>query len=432
MSIEVRLPELGESVTHAKLTAWLKREGDRVSAGEPIAEVETDKTNVEIEAPAAGVLETIHVRAGTDRVPVNELLALIADRAPADQTGSADAMSRSGSLEREHSSGPTLLKPDPPPEGDRPRPALAKERPIVVPGVAGPDSSQSAIPRSPLAARMADAAGLSLADIPGSGPGGRITKNDVDAVLRPPNHAQVAVSSPVAVPRLVEDSAAYDVRPLSPMRRVAAERLLHAKQTIPHFYLQTDCAVDQVSRIRQELNARADEKLSVTIFVIRAVALALRKVPAANSTWVDGAVRVYHSADIALAINTPSGLIAPVIRQVEQKSLLMIAHEVRALSERARAGRLKPEEYSGGTFTISNLGMYGVTSIYPIINPPQSCILGVGAIEERPVVRDHAVGVGSMMTCTLSADHRAIDGATGAEFLAAFRKLIEDPWALVL
>jgi pyruvate dehydrogenase E2 component (dihydrolipoyllysine-residue acetyltransferase) len=433
MSIEVRLPELGESVTHAKLTAWLKREGDRVSAGEPIAEVETDKTNVEIEAPAAGVLETIHVRAGTDRVPVNELLALIADRAPGDQTGSVDAMSRSGGPERERSSGPTLLKPDPTPERDRPRPALAaKERPAVVPGVEGLDSSQSAIPASPLATRMAYAAGLSLADIPGSGPGGRITKNDVDAVLGPPNHAQVAVSSPVAVPRLVEDSAAYDVRPMSPMRRVTAERLLHAKQTIPHFYLQTDCAVDQVSRIRQELNARGDEKFSVTIFVIRAVALALQKVPAANSTWVDGAVRVYHSADIALAINTPSGLIAPVIRQVEQKSLLMIAHEVRALSERARAGRLKPEEYAGGTFTISNLGMYGVTSIYPIINPPQSCILGVGAVEERPVVRDHAVGVGSMMTCTLSADHRAIDGATGAEFLAAFRQLIEDPWGLVL
>jgi pyruvate dehydrogenase E2 component (dihydrolipoamide acetyltransferase) len=285
---------------------------------------------------------------------------------------------------------------------------------------------------SPLAARMAHAAGLSLADIPGSGPEGRITKNDVDAVLRPQNHAQVAVSSSVAGPRLVEDSAAYDLRPLSPMRRVTAERLLHAKQTIPHFYLQTDCAVDQMSRIRQELNARGDEKFSVTIFVIRAVALALQRVPAANSAWVDGAVRVYHSADIALAINTPSGLIAPVIREVEQKSLLMIAHEVRVLSERARAGGLKPEEYAGGTFTISNLGMYGVTSIYPIINPPQSCILGVGAIEERPVVRDHAVGVGSMMTCTLSADHRAIDGATGAEFLAAFRRLIEDPWALVL
>jgi pyruvate dehydrogenase E2 component (dihydrolipoamide acetyltransferase) len=224
----------------------------------------------------------------------------------------------------------------------------------------------------------------------------------------------------------------YEVQALSPARRVTAERLTRVKQTVPHFYLRIDCAMDHVVRVRQELHARGQDRFPLTAFTIRAAALALQKVPAANSAWVDGAVRIYKSADIAIAVNTPSGLIAPIVRQAERKSLLMIAREVQILADRARDGGLKPEEYSGGTFTISNLGMYGVTSLYPIINPPQSCILGVGALEERPVVRDHALAVGAVMTCTLSADHRAIDGVAGAEFLAAFRQLIEDPWALFL
>jgi pyruvate dehydrogenase E2 component (dihydrolipoamide acetyltransferase) len=224
----------------------------------------------------------------------------------------------------------------------------------------------------------------------------------------------------------------YEVQPLSAARRVTAERLAQAKQTIPHFYLRIDCNMDHVARVRQELAARGDEKFPLTAFTIRAAALALQRVPGANSAWVDGTVRVYKTADIAVAVNTRSGLIAPIVRQAEQKSLRIIAREVEALAARARDGRLKPEDYSGGTFTISNLGMYGVTSLYPIINPPQSCILGIGALEERPVVRDHALAVGAVMTCTLSADHRAVDGVAGAEFLAAFRQLIEDPWALFL
>jgi pyruvate dehydrogenase E2 component (dihydrolipoamide acetyltransferase) len=278
---------------------------------------------------------------------------------------------------------------------------------------------------------MAYVAGISLVGITGTGPGGRITKEDVDAVVRPTPRIE-ARPAPPARPVAEPAAALYDVHPLSTLRRVTAERLVHAKQTIPHFYLLVDCAMDQVARLREELNARGQEHFSLTAFTIRAAALALQKVPAANSAWNDGAVRVYKTADIALAVNTPSGLIAPIIRQAEQKSLVTIAREMRTLTEAARSGRLKPEDYSGGTFTISNLGMNGVTSLYPIINPPQSCILGVGAMEERPVVRNHALTVGLVMTCTLSADHRAIDGATGAEFLAAFRQLIEDPWALVL
>jgi pyruvate dehydrogenase E2 component (dihydrolipoamide acetyltransferase) len=190
--------------------------------------------------------------------------------------------------------------------------------------------------------------------------------------------------------------------------------------------------MDRVAAMRQELNARGPVKFSFTVFAIRAAALALRKVPAANSSWVDGTIRLFPHADIAVAVNTPAGLITPIVRRAEEKPLVAIARELADLSERARQGQLKPDEYSDGTFTISNLGMYGVTSLYPIVNPPQTCILGVGAVEQRPVVRDNAVTIATMMTCTLSADHRALDGVGGAEFLAAFRELIEDPWGLIL
>jgi pyruvate dehydrogenase E2 component (dihydrolipoamide acetyltransferase) len=211
------------------------------------------------------------------------------------------------------------------------------------------------------------------------------------------------------------------------VRRITAERLAHAKQTIPHFYLRVDCHVDRLLEVRRELNARQNEaKLSVTVFVIAAAAQALKNVPQANSTWANGAVRLYESADIAVAVDTPAGIMTPIIRSAERKSLAAIARELDDLSGRARAGHLLPSDYTGGTFTISNLGMYGVTSLYPIVNPPQSGILGVGAIERRPVIRGDKIVAGSTMACTLSADHRSIDGATGARFLDEFRRRIED------
>lgn len=293
---------------------------------------------------------------------------------------------------------------------------------------------------SPLARRMAHAAGIALATIRGTGAGCQVTRADVDAVLIPANtasparpSARVAPTQPAPLFALPADEASrYDLTPLSTMRRVSAERLTQSKQQIPHFYLRVECAMDGVTRARNEINARQADALSFTAFTLRAAALALRKVPAANAMWADGAVRLYKTVDLAVAVNTQAGLIAPVVRSAEQKSVVALNAEIRALAERARNGRLKPEEYNGGTCTVSNLGMFGVTSLYPIINPPQTCILGVGAIEERPVVRDHAPAVGLMMTCTLAADHRALDGATGAEFLAAFRELIEDPWLLLL
>jgi pyruvate dehydrogenase E2 component (dihydrolipoamide acetyltransferase) len=433
MPIEVRLPELGDSVTHAKLAKWLKGEGDQILEGEPIAEVETDKTNLEIEAPHAGVLIKIQIGEGTDQVPIDAVLALIAVASELEAAPPAavtipietpDAKPHAGG-------GPTRTAP----LRDLPR----RDGALAValsghPDLTDAEKTDAGLPATPLARRMAHAAGIGLAGIKGTGPAGRITKSDIEAVLQPVTPVTPLTTAAPETLRDAIDSVDldYELRPLSAMRRITGERLARAKQTIPHFYLQTDCDVEQVSRMRNELNARSDAKISLTAFFVRAAALALKTIPSANSTWDDGAVRVYAAADIAVAINTPSGLIAPPIRQAEQNSVLVIAGEMQALADRARAGKLRPEEYSGGTFTLSNLGMFGIGSIYPIINPPQSCILGVGAVEQRPVVRDGAIVARLVMTCTLSADHRVVDGATGAEFLGAFRRLIEDPWRLML
>ena len=382
VSTELRLPQLADTVTSAKLAAWLRAEGEAVAAGEPIVEVETDKTNVEIEAPASGVLQKIHVPAGTDGLETGALLAIIAG------DGSANAAAE---------------------------PAA-----------------------SPLARRMAAAAGLDLGRIKGTGRGGRIGKADVERALAAQAPAaavapRVPVSAREPEPSADTPAAAGREEPLSAMRRVTAERLQAAKQTVPHFYLGADCAMDAALQLRARVNAQDPGlKLTLTDIIVRAAALALREVPAANSSWADGAVRLYDAADIAVAVDTPQGLITPIIRQADRKGLRAISRELKTLSARARAGALAPEEYNGGTFTISNLGMYGVDSLYAIVNPPQSCILGVGAARKRPVVSGDSVAVAATATCTLSADHRTIDGATGARMLAAFRTFIEEPALLAL
>jgi pyruvate dehydrogenase E2 component (dihydrolipoamide acetyltransferase) len=433
MSIEIRLPQLGESITHAKLSLWLKKEGERVSRGDVIAEVETDKTSVEIESPGDGILSHIHVPAGTDSVAIDELLAVLDSGTQDVPSNAADESARRESPHVVHLADAR--------SSERTAAAVA-----AVPVAAGSHDPapvarfQPDVAASPLARRMAYAAGLSLSAIRGTGSGGRITKEDVDAALGPASQKPAPAGRPAspvttrgaAFPLPADDSTRYELEALSTMRRVSAERLTQSKQNIPHFYLRVECSMDEVSRVRDQLNARAAEKLSFTAFTLRAAALALKRVPAANAMWADGSVRLYKVVDLAVAVNTPSGLIAPVVRNADEKSVVTINREIRELAERARAGRLKPEEYTGGTCTVSNLGMFGVTSLYPIINPPQTCILGVGAIEERPVVRDHALAVGRMMTCTLAADHRALDGAIGAEFLSTFRQFAEDPWALLL
>lgn len=410
---EFRLPRLADSVTSVRLSLWLKQEGDRVEAGEPIVEVETDKTSVELDAPVAGVLRAIRVAAGVEGLEAGTLLALIAD-APAGEAATS-------------ASPPTASE-----QG-----SVVDIAPAMPTAVAAPRVSDD-IAATPMGRRMAAVAGVALADIPGTGRDGRITKADVERVLT--ERTGVSATSGVpALPAWVEDgvgvpsASPFHDEDLTAMRRVTATRMQHAKRTVPHFYLRIECAADAaLALLASAKQVRPDLSPTVTDLVIRAAALALRKVPRANSAWIDGRVRLYKDADIAVAVNTPSGLITPIVRGADRKDLAAIATETRGLVARAREGRLRPDEYAGGTFTISNLGMYGVESLYAIVNPPQSCILGVGAAVSRPVVAGNEVRVGQVMVCTLSADHRAIDGAVGAELLAAIRDHIEQPGLMLV
>jgi len=286
---------------------------------------------------------------------------------------------------------------------------------------------------------MAAAAGLDLAAVGGSGPNGRIVKTDIEAALAKgpaarPAAAPAAAAQPSAPAPTVVGLPPFTEVPNSQTRKVIARRLGESKRDAPHFYLSIDCEIDQLLKIRQELNGRAGDKykLSVNDFVIRASALALKQVPAANASWTDTAIRLYHQADVSVAVATPGGLITPIIRGADAKGLAAISNEMKELAGRAREGKLKPEEYQGGTFSVSNLGMYGITSFAAVINPPQGAILAVGAGEQRPVVKEGALAIATMMTCTLSVDHRVVDGAVGAEFLAAFKKLVEDPLTMLL
>lgn len=462
---EIRLPRLADSVTSVKFGAWLKQEGDRVEAGEPVAEVETDKTTVELEAPASGVLCDLRVGPGADDLEVGAVLARIAAAA-------GESAGRGGSL-----AAPAVDAPAAGGEasaaGDR-----ARAEPDEVPSArrGAPAAADPTPEATPLALRMAAAAGLDLSAVRAGRRDGRIRKADIDRVLaarRPPSGggdaapAQTEPSgdgvpagegAPAAPARDGEPAAPAQIEPASPpipldpgaaageettaphheqpltaLRRVTAARMQRAKQTAPHFYLRTECRVDAALRFLAAAGRHfPDAPPTLNDLVVRAAAGALCTVPAANSAWVDGAVRIHERVDVAVAVDTPGGLVAPVVRGAERKDLGSIARETRALAARARAGRLAPAEYAGGTFTVSNLGMYGVESLYAIVNPPQSCILGVGAATRRPVADGAGVGVGTVMACTLSADHRVIDGAAGAELLEAIRSRLEQPGLMLL
>ena len=432
MPTELRLPQLAETAASAKLAVWLKQEGEAVAAGEPVVEVETDKTNVEIEAPASGVLSKIHVAAGTEGLETGALLAVIAD------DGGGTAPAGDGAVRADDGAVPAEVaaRPGPPPVpasaaagSDNPEPGPASA-PVPAPGP-GPAAT-------PLARRMAAAAGLDLGTVRGTGRGGRVGKTDVERALAGQASSAIPPAGPPVAERVPDPPPAAPPagsreEPLSAMRRVTAGRLQAAKRDVPHFYLGADCAMDAALQLRARVNEQDPGlELTLTDIIVRAAALALRQVPAANSAWAEGAVRLYDAADIAVAVDTPQGLITPIIRHADRKGLRAISGELKALVARARAAELTPGEYTGGTFTISNLGMHGVDSLYAIVNPPQSCILGVGAARPRPVVAGDAVTVGTIATCTLSADHRTIDGATAAALLAAFRAFVEEPGLLAL
>ncbi len=421
MPVQILMPALSPTMTEGNVTNWLKSEGDKVAAGDILCEIETDKATMEVEAADEGVLGRIVAPAGSEGVEVNAVIGLIL------QDGE-DESSLEGGAE------------SPQPATTAPEPVADVEAPAA--DGAGTPAAEAAAPRaagerifaSPLARRMARQAGLALETIAGSGPRGRIVKADIEAAIAgaaPAPRDRAAAVPAAAAPR----AAAYEDVKTSGMRKVIAQRLQEAKRDIPHFYLSMDCEIDSMLDMRTQLNRRSDDfNLSINDFVVRAAALALRKVPAANASWIDGGLRRYDSVDVSVAVAIEDGLVTPIVRDADRKGLAEISREVKTLVERGRAKPmgLAPEEYQGGSFCISNLGMYGVKSFSAIINPPQGMILAVGAGEQRPVVRDGALAVATVMTCTLSVDHRAVDGALGAEFLQAFKDMIQDPLVMLL
>ena len=428
MATNILMPALSPTMTEGTLARWLKKEGEKVTAGDVIAEIETDKATMEVEAVDEGVLGKILVPDGTAGVKVNAPIAVLIEDGEAVPTGDAPAAAA------------------PPPAAKAPEPtAEPTAKPSAPPTPAANGHDTTRVFASPLARRMAKQAGIDLAGLKGSGPGGRIVKADIEAAHgRPqPTAAQAAAPAPQApapIPaaKPVIITAPHQLLPNSSMRRVIARRLTEAKQTVPHFYLSVDIDIDALLKLRADLNAKSAKdgpgafKLSVNDLIIKASAIALRRVPKVNASYTEDAIAVYDDVDISVAVAIPDGLITPIVRKADQKGLAAISNEMKDLGARAKAGKLKPEEFQGGGFSISNLGMFGIKDFVAIINPPQGAILAVGAGEKRPVVKNDALAIATMMTCTLSVDHRVVDGALGAEWMQAFKAIVEDPLSLML
>ena len=418
MPINVLMPALSPTMTEGKLANWLKDEGDTIDSGDVIAEIETDKATMEVEAVDEGRLGKILVAAGTEGVAVNAVIAVILEEGE-------DAAALEG-----HDTGAV---PASAPAASAPAAQAAPLPPVQK--TAGAEGLR--VKASPLARRLAAIDGVDLAGVSGSGPRGRIVKRDVLAAIASQAEAPTAAAAPVPeAPKPAIDMSVfpqYESEPNSGMRKIIARRLSESKQDIPHFYLTVECEVDALLKIRKQLNAKSDAyKISVNDFVIRAASLALKKVPAANAMWTDDAILKFKQVDMSVAVAIDGGLITPVIKDSGSKGLVEISDEMKALARKARDGRLMPHEYQGGTFSVSNLGMFGIKSFSAIVNPPQGAILAVGAGEQRPVVKDGQLAVATVMSCTLSVDHRVVDGAVGAEFMAEFKKRIEDPVCMLL
>jgi len=407
MPTPITMPALSPTMTEGVLARWLVEEGAAVAPGDVIAEIETDKATMEVEAVDEGVLAKILVPAGTEGVAVNAPIAILAQEG--EDVSGYDA---------------PPAAPQAPAEPPAPQQAAA---PTAQPQQGPGERDDKRVFASPLARRIAADRGLDLAAIQGSGPHGRIVKADVETARPlPPLTGGGQGGVP---PQQAVQGAAPTALPITMMRRVIAQRLAESKSTIPHFYLEADVTLDALLAARADINAGADGayKVSVNDMLVKAAACALMAVPAAHVAWGAEAMTQFHSADIAVAVATDGGLITPIVRAAHAKGLAAIATEVKDLAARARAGALKPAEFQGGSFTISNLGMYGVRAFSAIINPPQSMILAVGAGEQRPVVEGGVLAIRTVMTATLSADHRAVDGAVAAQWLAAFRGFVETP-----
>jgi len=427
MPIEILMPALSPTMTEGTLSKWLVKEGDDIVAGDIIAEIETDKATMEIEAVDEGKIGKILVSEGTESVDVNKPIGLLLEE--------GENLEDIGEIELSHL---------PPKKSDA---KTSEVSPTPSEPVASEKDEASAssdigmeerILASPLAKRIAANAGIDLSSVSGSGPHGRIIKEDLsrfmsrqDSQLSGATHASTLSSQTVDTS---DSRQAFTEVKNSNIRKIIANRLLEAKQTIPHFYLTIDCVIDDLLALRKKINSRegAEYKLSVNDFIIKACAVAMRKVPMVNASWTDDAVRMYEAIDLSVAVATDTGLITPIIRMADRKGLGAISLEMKELVARARENKLAPEEYQGGGFSISNLGMNGIKEFSAIINPPQSAILAVGAGQKQAIVKDGALAVGTVMSCTLSCDHRVVDGAVGAKFLQALKPLIEEPISLLL
>jgi len=460
MPIEVRMPALSPTMTEGNLAKWHKKEGDAVKAGDVLAEIETDKATMEMEAVDEGTLGRILVPEGAQGVKVNEPIALIlGEDEDKSALGAKPAAAAKPAPAAKAAPAAAASAPSPSPQPS-PQRGEGVSAPTLPPSARG--QGEAAAPpshagngrlfASPLARRIARDRGVDLAAVRGSGPHGRIVAADI-AGARPgaaprPAEQQARPQAPLApaagAPRtagaalLTKDQVlalagnlAHTELPISPMRRVIAQRLTQS-ESAPHFYLSADCEIDRLLAMRAQANAAADAKISLNDFVIKAAALALKEIPEANASWSEDAILQWTEIDISVAVALEHGLITPIVKGADKKGLAQISAEMRDLAARARTGKLKLEEFQGGTFSISNLGMFGTKDFTAVINPPQSAILAVGAGEKRPVVKEGALAVATVMSCTLTCDHRVIDGATGARLMQAFKKIIEAPALLAL
>ena len=447
MPINILMPALSPTMEKGNLAKWLKKEGDKVKSGDVIAEIETDKATMEVEAVDEGTLAKIVVPEGTQDVAVNDVIAVLAgDGEDVKAAGAAAANKPAPKAEEAPAPKPAAAPAaSPAPAAAAPAPVVAAP-PIAPAASPAPQSNGGGrIFSSPLARRLAKEAGIEISRIIGSGPHGRIVARDVAEAksgkgLRAP--AAAPAPSPAIAPSMSDkqilalfEPGSYEIVPHDGMRRTIAQRLTASIQNVPHFYLTIDCDIGKLLAAREEINKAAPTdkdkkplyKLSVNDFVIKAMAVALQKIPNCNVSWTEGGMVKHRHSDVGVAVAMPGGLITPIIRKAETKTLSAISGEMKDFAARARARKLKPEEYQGGTTAVSNLGMYGINHFTAVINPPHATILAVGTSEERPVVRSGKIEIAHIMSVTLSCDHRAIDGALGAELIGAFRQLIENP-----
>ncbi|MGJ4899936.1 pyruvate dehydrogenase complex dihydrolipoamide acetyltransferase [Bradyrhizobium sp. HKCCYLS2058] len=447
MPINILMPALSPTMEKGNLARWLKKEGDQVKSGEVIAEIETDKATMEVEAVDEGTLAKILVPEGTQDVPVNDVIAVLAGEGEdVKAAGSAPAAAAPKPEAKPTVSAAAPAATPAPSAAPAPKPAAAPAP--AAPAAAPQVNGHARIFSSPLARRLAKDAGIDLGRITGTGPHGRVVARDVEdaksgkGLKAAPSAAPAAAGAPALAPSMSDkqilalfEPGSYEVIPHDGMRRTIAQRLTASVQNVPHFYLTIDCDIGKLLAAREEINAAAPKdkekkplyKLSVNDFVIKAMAVALQKIPNCNVSWTEGGMVKHKHSDVGVAVAMPGGLITPIIRKAETKTLSAISGEMKDFAARARSRKLKPEEYQGGTTAVSNLGMYGINHFTAVINPPHATILAVGTSEERPVVRNGKIEIASMMSVTLSCDHRAIDGALGAELIGAFKQLIENP-----